>query len=647
MYALCLLAVMILVGFAVDFRRMQLARSHLQDSLDAAVLAAAREFLMLSAQPLATRRAAADAVAQDYFQSNLLESAPDLTGATLTISFPETGEIEGAASVPVELAFGGLIGRDYAPIAATGAAMAGDGRKIEVVLALDNTTSMFASNRFTLMRDAAKGFVNTMFDETPAEGLTAISVIPWSTLVNINSEQPAGWVPAAVAATTPPAAGTRLVPPAPFENRLKYLLRPEQVSAYTAAQMAADFAPVGWRGCIRAAPNERSVSNSGSVGASLTDAPVSGMRWHAALVEPELQRRWVNETPPKPPPPPKPPAPPKPPKPKPPSPPPAPPPPPSPPPPPPPPPPAPPPGPQGFLDGPFAPEGYDFWSKWAGIPISPVRATYYVGWVSQCSQDSRQGGVAGLRNVHMPVTQDCSNNSKKAKTGTINACVSDPNEIAYLNGGGAICPWQNAILPWNQWRPVSGPNMLCPTSMLGLSQSRAQIISKLDLMFPVPGGTQADIGLMWGLRALSPRTQWVNFFGHTGINAPRAFHGQDVRKIMILLTDGQNESPWHFEGYYGCSETSDRGQAGACWRSPSVQTLNQTAMDNLMLDACEAIVEDYGVELYTIAVDVTNATAITLLRNCAGDPDRAFNITAGELDQTFQSIAERELRLTR
>ena len=109
-----------------------------------------------------------------------------------------------------------------------------------------------------------------------------------------------------------------------------------------------------------------------------------------------------------------PPAPPKPPKPKPPSPPPAPPPPPSPPPPPPPPPPAPPPGPQGFLDGPFAPEGYDFWSKWAGIPISPVRATYYVGWVSQCSQDSRQGGVAGLRNVHMPVTQDCSNNSKKA-----------------------------------------------------------------------------------------------------------------------------------------------------------------------------------------------------------------------------------------
>ena len=82
-------------------------------------------------------------------------------------------------------------------------------------------------------------------------------------------------------------------------------------------------------------------------------------------------------------------------------------------------------------------------------------------------------------------------------------------------------------------------------------------------------------------------------------------------------------------------------------------------MDDLMMDACKAIREE-DVELYTIALDLdptNDADGIDLLEKCAnGDPDdsdyeepdesRAFNISAAELDATFQDIAQRALRLS-
>lgn len=116
---------------------------------------------------------------------------------------------------------------------------------------------------------------------------------------------------------------------------------------------------------------------------------------------------------------------------------------------------------------------------------------------------------------------------------------------------------------------------------------------------------------------------------------------------MVLLTDGENEVPDDFEGYYGCTETAWRGRAGKCWRAKEPSNLNRQTLDALTLDSCKAIRDTYGVELYTIAVDVSDKDATKLLGDCAGDAERAFNITSAELRETFRSIAARELRLTR
>ena len=473
--------------------------------------------------------------------------------------------------------FGGLFGQNSVDLFAESGAQASPPQDLEIVLALDNTVSMFNNNRFNLMRGAAKDFTNTLMDAAPAPGKIAIGVVPWASTVNINSERPGGFDVSPAAARNVGADVTRQVPSAPFENRLQYLLEPEDEVVYTAAAMQEDFDLVEWRGCIRTAPDERIVSPGGNVLRRLTDEPVPGMRWHVNRLEPHL--RTV-----------------------------------------------------GFSGNPSNFNG-DADALAAGLDLVQ-------GQILRC--DPELSGV--FSNPYLNTDHACTNNSNSNSFNTLDACVSDPNEFAFLNQGGDLCPWRTNIFPWTSIRPISGPNVNCPAAMLGLSEDRSQIIDKLDEMFPVPPGTHADIGLMWGLRMLSPRREWADFFGQS---RPKGYNDPGARKILVLLTDGENFYPRLQEGYYGCREDSNsaRGSAGPCFVPDSIGAPTRDALDGLMLDACDAIRDDYQVELFTIAVDITSNRTIDLLADCAASPDRAFNISASEIDAVFQTIAAQELRL--
>lgn len=620
-YALALIPIFMVLGFAMDSRRISTTKAHMQSAIDAAVLSGAREYLKTSALDDGARQAQTKKRVEDTYNADVSGTYNHLKAPRLTVSVDGFGEVSGTAVAELPLVFGGFFGRDAIDVTVQSAAQAGDSRKVEIVLALDNTTSMFNAGRFDKLRVASKDFVNIIFDETPVEDLAAVSVVPWASVVNINSEKPGTWDASGASSISPPATGTRKIPNAAFEDRRKYLYAPEAEVAYSASQMYKDFAPVAWRGCVRAAPNERRVSSGDIVSNSLSDAtPPKGMRWHASWLEPELHDTSTKpKVKPKPNPNPKPKPKPDPgPKPK----------------------PTPRPGPQGSLDDLLNDFGMAPDIQKASVPVGKDRALW-------CGFGDSQDGVDGARNVYLPETSPCTTKSNQKPNKTIKACVSDPTEFEYFSDGGKACEWQEDIFPWDKWRPISGPNMNCPTAMLGLSGDRSQVIEKLDHMYPVQGGTQADIGLMWGLRALSPRNQWTSFFGHEGKQAPKPFNDSGVRKVMVLLTDGENEVPYDYEGYYGCTETAWRGKAGKCWRAKGPSNLNRKTLDALTLDSCKAVRETYGVEIYTIAVDVSDKDATKLLSDCAGDPERAFNITSAELRETFRSIAARELRLTR
>lgn len=572
-FAIMLLAILVLLGFSLDFRRIASADARLQSAVDAATLSAAQTYAQSSTLPDAQRLSNATDVFNATLDADLQGESFGLTVDSISVQTAgATNEaIDATVRADLPLVFGGLFGQSSVDISTNSAADAGGPQNVEIVLALDNTGSMFNGNRFNLMRSATKGFVNNLFDDAVGPGQTRIGVVPWATTVNINSERPGGFDVSDAAVRSPGADGTRNVPNNPFENRLSSLLEPEADVNYTAEGLERDFAPVEWRGCIRAAPNERRVSNGGTVQSPLTDDVVNGMRWHASLVEPQLR-------------------------------------------------------------------SFDAPSGFTG-DSSPASATFNLAadQITRCNQN----GASVIRNLHMDVDRACINTPTSSQINLVEACVSDPNEFGYFNGGGEVCPWLTNIFPWTSFRPLAGPNQNCPVAMLGLSEDRGQLIDKLDEMYPVTGGTHMDVGLTWGLRMLSPRTQWASFFGQ---GRPSVYDDTQTRKVLILLTDGENIAP-AVEGYYGCSRTEDRNAAGPCWRSPTIGDLSGNSLNNLTQDACRQIRDEYGIEVFTIAVDINNQTALDLLADCAGQPDRAFNIRGAELDAVFQSIAARQLRL--
>lgn len=198
--------------------------------------------------------------------------------------------------------------------------------------------------------------------------------------------------------------------------------------------------------------------------------------------------------------------------------------------------------------------------------------------------------------------------------------------------------------------------------MLGLSGDRRQIKQALEKM-RAEGGTYQDVGMSWALRMLSPRSEWNTLFRYPAANAPKPYDTTKTRKVVVLLTDGQNSSSSNAEEYYGCDtnagEASDNQQnssgawirrngAGGCWRAAGVNRINNGVLDNLLLDACRAMRNDYQIEVYTIAVDVTNSAAISLLDRCAGGPNspRFENITGSQINSVLLNIAKDSLRLT-
>jgi len=284
--------------------------------------------------------------------------------------------------------------------------------------------------------------------------------------------------------------------------------------------------------------------------------------------------------------------------------------------------------------------------------------TVYSGMVS-CTQGT---GIHanGTLNAYFNSPRGCSSardaSNRPILSSTLPACLSDPNELDYLNAGGAICSREVDAFPayastrqttpaWTRAVPISGPNLNCPVSILPLSGNRKQVLEKLDEMYPVPGGTQADVGLLWGLRILSPSLYWRQFWSLSAQQAPSAFKSSQTYKIAIILTDGKNEAPTQYEGYYGCTNKG-RSAAGSCWRSPNLGILNNLAADNMMLSVCNVMRNTYGIDVYFILVDVTDPAALALASACAPAPGHAISTSSSGLSGVFNNLVARNLHLT-
>jgi Flp pilus assembly protein TadG len=599
-----------LLGTTVELTRLATSRASLDSAADAAALAAKRVQMDRSMEGDSIARAAGEAVGQKIFAASAPGADEGVTGAAAAFSWDSDGSARVVATGNLQLVLGGVVGMSTRQIRGVGVATAGADRELEVSLLLDTTASMFntdgrATTRFTLMRDSAKSFVNTLFDTITVPNRLRVAVVPWTTTVNIKSEAPLGWNNAAGTVRSPEDYGTRVLP-ATTIDRTSNLNQ-------SSATLATQFAPVGWRGCI---------SGTGETQTNTDDAMVN-MKWDALRVQPLNRQTTTRDATSvetwcdnwqgcggggggggggSPPPPPS--------------------------------------GTQGFYKSPLKQrESFAFLDFGKNTQQVACVNNRYRCTVNQCNSSSPS--ATGL-----DCWQESANGTKNAffnHTGSANCrwggcqtdlawqkawgCTSDYNEVTWNAGGGNWC-WFVEKTEWTSFRPIAGPNLNCPMPMLGLSGNRAQLLDTIDRLSPSPGGTHADVGLRWGLRSLSPAAHWTGFFGHT---APKAFNSNQASKIMILMTDGANEQAVNFPGYWGCSDTNAPGCAG----SPDRATL-----DARMLAWCNEIRNTYKVELYTVAVNVSDSSAVNLLKQCVGnDNTRAFSVDASQLSATFATIA--------
>ncbi|CAN1485192.1 hypothetical protein MCERH10_00026 [Caulobacteraceae bacterium] len=617
------------LGASIELNRISNTKASLSAAADAGALAAKREQADKASLGEQQARAAGATAGTKAFLASAPGSEQGVSNLQATVTWDEDGSSRLRGTGTQSLILGGMVGLSTVSLSAVGVATAGTDRRLEVAVVVDTTASMFqtdgrASTRFTQMRSAAKGFVNTLFDTVTIPDRLRVAIIPWTTTVNIRSEVPdQTWnkVPAPV--RNPVDAGTRSLP-------TNLVSRTANITQ-TTATLNTLFAPVGWRGCI---------SGTGE-SLSANDDTKAGMSWNALQVPPRVNNatrtrgvstprmcdNWTGCPPPPkgpPPPPPPPKGPPPPPK----------------------APPPPPPQTQGKLILPGQNvESFAFLNFGATtLNAACVNNRYSCPYLScpggspsvtaiACSQNDNNGTRNAFFNF--TGTQSCVSNGGcqwDLNLGTANGCAADYNEITWNNANGSWCSWVPRQT-WDSFRRITGPNLNCPMPMLGLSANRTQLIDTIDRLSPSPGGTHADVGLRWGLRALSPRNEWKDFFQH---NRPEPFDSTTVTKVMVLMTDGANEQAINFPGYWGCNESGAPG----CTGSPDRATL-----DTRMQNWCTAIRDTYKIQLYTVAINVSDTEAVSRLRTCAGSSDRAFAVDASQLNATFEQIARETFSL--
>ena len=195
-------------------------------------------------------------------------------------------------------------------------------------------------------------------------------------------------------------------------------------------------------------------------------------------------------------------------------------------------------------------------------------------------------------------------------------------------------------LDWLVWRGNdqvgSRSSAFCPESDEAAVFLRNNQTDLTDLIATLDAGgnTGLDVATAWGARALDP--VWRGRLGGDFPDRPVDYDDPSTIKALVVMTDGaataqirnawdDDEDEWDNYNLYP-SSTSRANMAQAC-------------------DEAEA----RGVDVYTIAFQLSGSTNRDLMRNCASHPDNYFEVENMDIAVAFSAIAAdlNTLRLSR
>lgn len=163
-----------------------------------------------------------------------------------------------------------------------------------------------------------------------------------------------------------------------------------------------------------------------------------------------------------------------------------------------------------------------------------------------------------------------------------------------------------------------GPNTGCPPTILPLSVEKAKAVAAIDALIPeYRGGTITSEGMAWGWRVLSPR--WRGLWSGAPSTLPHDYGTNDVDKVMVVLTDGDNQmlvvnstSPYTaYESHKTLGVTS----------TEAAEKVLNTRTSNVCTN-----IKSKNITLYTITFGPSPSTdAQNLMRGCASSVSHYFH----------------------
>ncbi|RMF07727.1 MAG: pilus assembly protein [Alphaproteobacteria bacterium] len=235
---------------------------------------------------------------------------------------------------------------------------------------------------------------------------------------------------------------------------------------------------------------------------------------------------------------------------------------------------------------------------------------------------------------------------------------------SYFYAAGTDNAWDNGSNPpdetWQSRNNARGPNLGCGPEIVSLTNQKQTLLDAVDDLNPWSrGGTTGNLGLSWGWRTISPR--WRGLWGgHTPSIYPLAYDEPQMQKVVIVLTDGQNqfydwpgkytwngETPPNGNGPDGSDFTAyDRldNFADAHGESWSLSEARDE-LDSRMADTCAAMKAE-GIIIYSITFGSPDSKARDLFRACATSSAHYFNSPDNEtLAQHFKTIGQQLSKL--
>ena len=619
-----------LIGITVDFTRAQALRTQMQNAIDGAALVAERS----SNLPIAQRSAAAQA----FFEAEMGDRAAD---ATFTVTQLAEGGHMASASMPMPLGLARLVRDQPWTVRVSAVAEANASPPIEVALVLDNTGSM--SNDMDALRDAASDLAA---DLLALDGDTVrVALVPFVAQVNIgNGATQMNWMDTTGVA---PMNGELL------EDRMIGYVPRYTVSStnrnYTGANCEAlsdrPYFDNPSTGTNEGYPGPYRVTwrRTPSLDAHLCFAftPEDGINYFDLFDLIDVDWKGCVEA---------------------------------------------------------RPEPFDI--NDAAPTISDPRTLFTPFFWLDTGGTAGQGNsnsnsAVNYRNNNQSYIYDTPGDLRAARASAVNAsgATANSNINNAANSGSAtgvvMSSGRQPLLDANpsaqelrearffnvfKYRPgtvsiddtapdTRGPNRGCPTPIVPLTSSDSAVQNAIAAMRHWQGGgTNQAEGLAWGWRVLSPTAPFTE-------GAPYDPSGQTVRKVIVLMSDGENTnvgtdavmgtdySAYNYMGFWRDHAEGNvltqllfgilHGAIPPGLTRRDIDSSNEYVnyVDDRQRALCEAI-KDADIEIYVVRFRNGNED---LMRDCASGDDHFFNAgNAQELSAAFDAIGSGigQLRLT-